>query len=104
MTFYHCNWYTKEKLPIAPQVEFPRDWHITYSSTHWSNETTMKEYVDQIILPYIKRKRAELKLAPNHASLLLFENFKAQWTEQLLTYINSHNVYVRSIDTAQLHR
>ena len=54
----------------------------------------MKEYVDQIILPYIMQKRAELKLAPNHASLLLFDNFKAQCTEHLLTYINSHNVYI----------
>ena len=86
--------YEGKTTHCLPHVEFRRDWHITYSSTHWSNETTMKEYVDQIILPYIKQKRAELKLAPNHASLLLFDNFKAQWTEQLLTYINSHNVYV----------
>ena len=48
----------------------------------------MKDYVDQIILPYIKRKRAELKLALNHASLLLFDNFKAQCTEQLLAYVH----------------
>ena len=84
--------YEGKTTHCLPQVEFPRDWHITYSSTHWSNETTMKEYVDQIILTYIKQ--AELKLALNHASLLLFDNFKAQCTEQLLTYIDSHNVYV----------
>ena len=57
----------------------------------------MKEFVDQIIFPYIKQKRTELKLAPNHTSLLLFDNFKAQCTEQLLTYIDSHNVYVALI-------
>ena len=80
--------YEGKTIHCLPQVEFPRGWHITYSSTHCSNETTMKEYVDEIIFPYIKQKRAELKLATNHASLLLFDNFKAQCTEQLLTYVN----------------
>ena len=86
--------YEGKTARCLPRVEFPGDWHITYSSTHWSNKTTMKVYVDQNILPYITQKRVELKSAPNHASLLLFDNFRAQRTEYLLTYINSHNVYV----------
>ena len=77
-----------------PQVDFPSDWHVTYSSTHWCNESTMQEYVDEIILSYIKKKREELKLAPNHPALLLFDNFKAQCTEKLLRHIDTHHVYV----------
>ena len=38
------------------QVDFPDGWHVTYSSTHWCNERTMQDYVDEIILPYISMK------------------------------------------------
>ena len=77
-----------------PQVDFPSDWHITYSSSHWCNESTMQDYIDGIILPYINMKRREMKLPSKHPALLLFDNFKAQCTETLLTHIDAHNVYV----------
>ena len=40
-----------------PNVEFPAEgWHITCMANHWSNEETMMQYIDKILLPYIKRK------------------------------------------------
>ena len=30
-----------------PKVDFPNDWNVTYSSTHWSNEDTMQDYIDE---------------------------------------------------------
>ena len=48
-----------------PQVDFPNDWHIAYSGSHWCNESTMQEYIDVIILPYINMKK-EMKLPSNH--------------------------------------
>ena len=54
-----------------PKLNFPNDWNVTYSSTHWSNEDTMQDYIDEIILPYIMQKREELKLALDHPALLL---------------------------------
>ena len=32
-----------------PQVEFPKQWHITYTENHWCNEITMKEYINKIV-------------------------------------------------------
>ena len=77
-----------------PQVDFPDGWHITYSSSHWCNESTMQDYINEIILPYIDMKRKEMKLPSNHPALLLFDNFKAQCTETLLKHIDAHDVYV----------
>ena len=77
-----------------PKVDFPNDWNVTYSSTHWSNEDTMQDYIDEIILPYIMKKREELKLALDHPALLLFDNFKARYTEKILRHIDSYNIYV----------
>jgi len=76
-----------------PQVTFPSDWHVTYSTTHWCNESMMQDYIDEIILPYIRINRKELKLESKQPALF-FDNFKVQCTEKLLTHINAHDVYV----------
>ena len=53
--FSHHN-YIKYKGTIKrclPTVEFPSDWHITCSSNHWSNESTMIMYLQNSLFPYI---------------------------------------------------
>ena len=35
-----------------PQFEFPPEWDITHSRKHWSNKTTMIQYIEKIIVPY----------------------------------------------------
>ena len=77
-----------------PQFQFPPDWNITFSPNHWSNELTMKEYLEQIILPYINKKRKDLKLVENHPALLIFDNFKAQCTKDLLKFLDDNNIHV----------
>jgi len=52
----------------------------------------MKEYIDHIILPYIIKKREELKLASNYPALLTFDNFKAQCTPGIFTLLDNINV------------
>ena len=43
-----------------PQYQFLESWDIIFSPNHWSNERTMKCYVEDIILPYIKNKKKAL--------------------------------------------
>ena len=67
------------------QINFPEDWLITYSENYrCCNERTMKDYFHKVILPYIANKRKELKLSLDHPTLLIFDNFKAQCTSDLL--------------------
>lgn len=40
-----------------PYFEFPRDWNNCHSPKHWSTEETMKEYIEEIIVPYIQAAR-----------------------------------------------
>ena len=61
-----------------PTVKFPSDWHITSSDNHWSNESTMILYLQNILFPYIDCKREELNLEVNFPILVIFDNFKAQ--------------------------
>ena len=43
-----------------PKVKFPDDWLITHTPNHWPKETTMVNYITEVIIPYIKSKRKEL--------------------------------------------
>ena len=29
-----------------PTVDFPKQWHLTFTTNHWSNESTMINYVE----------------------------------------------------------
>ena len=86
--------YQGKTTRCLPQVNFPDDWHITYSENHWCNEKTMKDYVHKVILPYIVKKRKELKLSLNHPALLIFDNFKAQCTSDILRSLDENNINV----------
>ena len=37
-------------------------WHLTYSSNHWSNLTTCKQFVEQILQPYRRKQVQEMGL------------------------------------------
>ena len=75
-------------------VYFPVGWHVTYSANHWCNEITMKDYINKIILSYVKQKREELMLADDHPAVVIFDNFEAQCTSNLLTILDDNNINV----------
>ena len=54
----------------------------------------MKEYFEQIILPHINKKWKHLKFVKIHPALLIFDNFKAQCTKDLLTFLDDKNIHV----------
>ena len=43
-----------------PPFQFPSTWNTTYTQTHWSNEESIKEYVEAVIVLYISRQKADL--------------------------------------------
>ena len=77
-----------------PQVEFPKQWHITYTENHWCNEITMKQYISKIILPYVTQKRRDLKLSIDYPALVIFDTFKGQCTKELLCTLDDNNINV----------
>ena len=84
--------YEGKTTQCLPCFEFPAAWNLIYTPNHWSNEGTMKEYVESVILPYISKKKEELKLPDGQSALLIFDNFKGQCTSSILTLLDSHNV------------
>ena len=75
--------YQGKTVRCLPKYQFPSDWDIIFTANHWCNESTMRQYIDKIILPYICIKRKELKLTPEQPAVMIFDNFKGQSTKEL---------------------
>ena len=57
-------------------------WH---SENHWSNEITMKRYIDKVIVPFVSEKRRQLKLDSTSPVAANFDNFRGQTTDAILS-------------------
>ena len=78
---------------LPNNIDFPRDWQISFTDNHWSNEKTMIKYVKEIIIPYISEARLQLKLHSNHPALVIFDVFKGQCTESIFQLLCDNNIY-----------
>ena len=108
ITAVFCGTLTGEFLPLQliyqgktsaclPRYKFPDDWHVTCTPNHWSNEEKMKEYMEKIIIPYVDRKRKELKVPSDQPALAIFDVFKGQQTEAIAELLEENNIYVVSV-------
>ena len=85
--------YQGKTKKCLPHFQFPDSWDVTYSENHWTNENTTRQYIINILLPYLQGKKKELKLSPTHRALVLF-NFKGQCTEEIFKLLDSNDINV----------
>ena len=74
-----------------PHYQFPLGWDITHSSNHWSTEATMIQYVQNIIIPYVRNVRDALN--EDKAALVIMDNFKGQTTEKVIHALDAANIH-----------
>ena len=86
--------YTGTTLRCLPRnVNFPDDWHLAYSSNHWSNETTTIDYVSKIIDPYVKaNKYQEVGFTDEQSAVVLFDVFKGQCIESVFKLLEDNDI------------
>ena len=70
--------YQGKTTACLPKISFPHGWLLSYTPNHWSNEEKTCEYIESVILPYLKQKRKELGLNESFPTLALFDVFKGQ--------------------------
>lgn len=95
--------YQGKTTHCLPQVKVSTDWHITYSANYRLHESTVKDYAEKIIIPYLKEKR-RIEAFTRSTCLLLFENFKAQCTTSLLQTLDDNNIDVLLISPNYIDR
>ena len=84
---------TKKSLP---RFKFPPSFSLSVNKTHYSNEKEARKYLREIILPYVEMVKTTKKLKPDQKSLLIFDVFKGQVTEDVLSFIDqSDMVYTK---------
>ena len=54
-----------------PQVPAPEGWDIWCSENHWTNEDTMKWYVQKIVVPFLLQQREAFMLPKSHPALAI---------------------------------
>ena len=84
--------YSGKTVTCHPSFKFPSDWNITDSPNHWSNYDTMKDYIVQLLVPYITKKREELKLPCDYRALVIYDKFKGQCTPVILELLEQNNI------------
>lgn len=89
--------YQGKTAASIPKVDFPKEWHVTATENHWSNEEKTKEYIKLITLPFIEMKRKKLDLPTTFPALVLFDAFKGQTTESVYELLESNAIYAVSI-------
>jgi len=77
-----------------PSIRFPTGWDVNFTENHWSNESTMEDYLNNILFPYIARVRTTSNLDASHPALVIYDTFRGQCTERILRLLEDNNVYV----------
>ena len=85
--------YTGKTDHCHPKFNFPPEWHITQSAKHWSNEETMLEYVEKIIVPYVAAVRVQMENT-EAAALVIMDNFKGQITAEINRLLEQNRIHV----------
>ena len=68
---------------------------------HWSNEQTMLQYFDKIILPYVESVR-ERKWDSNATALVFMDNFKGQITDAVHIFHLIYSLLVMHLFSQEL--
>lgn len=74
-----------------PKFHFPKEFHITHTDNHWSNEKKAMELINHIIIPYMKKIRVELGLRTTKEWVLVADVFKAHWTDAVKKLVSDNN-------------
>ena len=53
----------------------------------------MEDYIKSILVPYMTATRQELGLPPTHPALALFDIFKGQCTDAILSLLEKNNIH-----------
>ena len=77
-----------------PKFKFPEDWHITHSDSHWSMSDTMRQSIQEIIVPYMDRVTDSLDLPIKQRGLCILDVFRAHRVDSVLELFAESDIKV----------
>lgn len=79
-----------------PKVNFPQGFSLSANESHYSNEKESLKFLDEIILPYIRKERKSLGCESQKA-LLIYDVFRGQTTANVLKVLEENNILVTKV-------
>ena len=94
-----------EKTPrcLPKDIQFPKEFDITFTPNHWSNEEKSEQLFDNVIFPYLKKKKDDLGLPGDQKSLLICDVFTRQTTENVKEYMEENDCVIVYVPNNMTH-
>ena len=98
---------TARSLPPVTVEAKASQVHLTFSDNHWSNQETMQQYIEEIILPYVDRCIHRHRLSSNANILLVLDVWAVHKSEEFRRFLRTkhpriHLVFVPPNCTSKL--
>ena len=88
---------------LPKDVEFSKEFDVTFTSNHWSNEEKSEQLLDNVIFPHLKKKKDDLGLPGDQKSLLICDVFPRQTTENIKEYIEENDCVIVYVPNNMTH-
>ena len=95
--------YTGKTSRSLPHVKFPAGFCLSYNEKHWSNEAETMALINKIIYPYATKVKEELGLPETRKALLVWDAFKAQSRDKVLSELERLNIKVVAVPKNMTH-
>ena len=73
------------------RYQFPKEFSLTVNKKHYSNKKESMKLIEEIILPYINKKRQKMN-RPNQVALVIFDVFRVQITDDVLKLFKQNHI------------
>lgn len=71
--------------------------HLTHSENHWSNQTTMQEYIREIIIPYTERSIHLHNLPQDSHIVLVLDVWAVHKSEEFRLFLRTHHPHIHLV-------
>ena len=92
---------TSRSQPVG--FKFPNGFAVSQNEKHYSNEAETLSLIDKVIKPFVERKKKDPKLPLTQKALLIWDVFKGQKTEKVLSKLAFLNIVVVSVPANMTH-
>ena len=70
---------------------YPSDFDITHTESHWSNKISKFSFFNNVLKPYVDKKRAEQGYGQETYALIIFDFHKSNLHKELYEYMEKEN-------------
>ena len=83
--------YKGKTTQSLPKIDFPNGFSLSVNEKHFSNTQESIKFLKEIVIPFVDKKRSELKNA-SQAALLIWDLFRGQKTTPVLDILKENNI------------